>query len=219
MRAVSIVIDRSCCTPCVYVCIHTCAQAWRLFIDSISSYLLLVSEELDVETLKGILTDFALRMGVKWEVIGIKLRQGYLVQELRASPQLGRQKVLQIFDEWLGNEGNCKDVPACVATMSRVLRSEGVGLDAVAKDFEEVRPLRCVWPLKRDDQPRHSFNRHEHLLTHSIANCLSVLCPYSAIGGAKEGRHSACCFTAFCLIPSTRSPSWCVPSCRSVCAE
>ena len=100
--------------------------------------LLLVSEELDVDTLKDILTDFAPRMGPKWDFIGIQLRQGDLVQHLRASPQLGRLKVQQIIDEWLGSEG--KDVPACVATMSRVLRSKAVRLSAVAKDFERVRP-------------------------------------------------------------------------------
>ena len=144
-------IDRSCCTPCV--CIHTCAQAWRLFIDSISSYLLLVSEELDVETLKGILTDFAPRMGAKWDFIGIQLRQGDLVQELRASPQLGRQKVQQIIEEWVGSDD--KHVPVCAATVSQVLRSKAVRLGAVAKEFEKVRAntiLHCVWPLKRNSQ-------------------------------------------------------------------
>ena len=100
--------------------------------------LLLVSEELDVDTLKDILTDFAPRMGVKWDIIGIQLRQWDLVQDLRASPHLGRQKVQQIIEEWLGSDD--KHVPVCVATMSQVLRSKAVKLGTVAKDFEKVRP-------------------------------------------------------------------------------
>ena len=109
-----------------------CHLVYRLHI------LLLVSEELDVVTLKDILTDFAPRMGPKWDFIGIQLRQGDLVQDLRASPHLGRQKVQQIIEEWLGSED--KDVPVCAETMSRVLRSKAVRLGAVAKDFERVRP-------------------------------------------------------------------------------
>ena len=103
----------------------------------------------------------------KWDFIGIQLRQGDLVQHLHASPHLGRQKVQQIIEEWVGSEG--KDVPACVATMSRVLMSKVVRLGAVAKDFEKVRPNTtvavsyqsppkltlsgdCVWLLKRNSQ-------------------------------------------------------------------
>ena len=87
------------------------------------------------------------------------------MQDLRASPHLGKQKVQQIIDEWLGSEG--KDVPACVATMSRVLRSDTVGLSGVARDFEKVRAnsiVHCIWLLERDSQLPHSFNRHKYLL-------------------------------------------------------
>ena len=76
-------------------------------------------------------------MGPKWAFIGIQLRQGSLVQDLRSSPELGRDKVQHIIDEWL--EGDHKDVPVCAETISRVLRSPAVKLGAVAKDFEKVR--------------------------------------------------------------------------------
>ena len=84
------------------------------------------------------MSKFAGRMGAKWDFIGIQLRQGDLVQDLRSSPQLGKQKVQHIFDEWLGSEH--EDVPVCAATVSRVLRSEAVRLGAVARDFDKVRP-------------------------------------------------------------------------------
>ena len=50
-------------------------------------------------------------MGPKWDFIGIQLRQESLVQDLRASPQLGRQKVQQIIEEWVGSDD--KHVPVC----------------------------------------------------------------------------------------------------------
>ena len=109
--------------------------------------------ELDVNDLKEILSTFAGRMGAKWDFIGIQLRQGELVEDLRSSPQLSKQKVQHIIDEWLGSED--EEVPVCAATMSRVLRSPAVNLGAVAKDFEEVRHNTvscCVWELKGDDQ-------------------------------------------------------------------
>ena len=87
---------------------------------------------------------FIPRMGHKWDFIGIQLRQADLVRELHS--ELGRNKVLRIIDAWF--ESDNKDVPVCVATMSRVLRSEAVRLGAVAKDFEEVRPstiVHCAW--------------------------------------------------------------------------
>ena len=87
------------------------------------------------------------------------------MQDPRSSPQLGRQKVQQIIEEWVGSEG--KDVPVCATTVSRVLRSEAVRLCAVAKDFDKVRDnsiVHCVWLLERDSQLPHSFNRHEYLL-------------------------------------------------------
>ena len=117
---------------------------------SISYWLFPVSVELDVNALKEILSTFAGRMGAKWDFIGIQLRQGELVQDLRSSPQLGKQKVQQIIDEWLGSEDD-EEVPVCPATVSRVLRSPAVRLGAVAKDFEKVRPsaiCHCLWALK-----------------------------------------------------------------------
>ena len=109
--------------------------------------------ELDVNALKEILSTFAGRMGAKWDFIGIQLRQGDLVQDLRSSPQLGKQKVQQIIDEWLDSED--EEVPVCPATVSRVLRSPAVRLGAVAKDFEEVRAsaiCHCVWALKGNSE-------------------------------------------------------------------
>ena len=92
-------------------------------------------------------------LGAKWDLIGCQLRQGDLVQDLRSSPQLGKQKVQQVIDEWLGSED--EEVPVCPATVSRVLRSPAVRLGAVARDFEKVRPsaiCHCVWALKGTGQ-------------------------------------------------------------------
>ena len=123
------------------------------YLASISFWLFPVSVELDVNALKDILSTFAGRMGAKWDFIGIQLRQGELVQDLRSSPHLGRHKVQQIIDEWLGSED--EEVPRCAATVSRVLRSPAVRLGAVAKDFEEVRPsaiCNCLWALKGNSE-------------------------------------------------------------------
>ena len=133
----------------VYVCIAVFVErsvlvlsVARLCMASCSaSKFLLASEELDAETLKDILSKFAPRMGAKWDFIGIQLREGNLVQELRSSPELGRQKVQRIIDEWLTSENEA--VPVRAETMSRVLRS--VGLGAVAKVFEKVRWPQCVY--------------------------------------------------------------------------
>ena len=47
--------------------------------------------------------------------------------------------------------------------------------------------------------------------------CLSVLCPYSAIGGAKEGSLSACCSATSSLTFSRQAPFyWSLPFYRSV---
>ena len=58
------------------------------------------------------------------------------MQVLRSSPELGRQKVQRIIEEWLTSDH--KDVPVCAETISRVLRSPAVKLGAVAKEFEKV---------------------------------------------------------------------------------
>ena len=80
---------------------------------------------------------FAGPMGPKWDFIGIQLHQRYLVQDLRSSPELGKHKVQKIIDEWLGSDD--QEVPVCADTMLRVLRSEVVGLGAVAKKIEKVK--------------------------------------------------------------------------------
>ena len=97
----------------------------------------LVNVELDDNALGEILSTFAGPMGPKWDFIGIQLHQRYLVQNLRSSPELGKQKVQKIIDEWLVS--NDQEVPVCADTMLQVLRSEVVGLGAVAKKFEKVK--------------------------------------------------------------------------------
>ena len=71
------------------------------------------------------------------------------MQDLRSYPLLGKQKVQQTIDEWLGSED--EEVPVCPATVTRVLRCPAVRLGAVAKDFEKVRPsaiCHCLWALR-----------------------------------------------------------------------
>ena len=170
------------------------------------------SEELDDETLKDILTNFAPRMGAKWDFIGIQLRQGDLVQDLRGSPQLGKQKVLQIIEDWLGS--NSREVPVCPATVARVLRSDAVRLGAVARDFERVRPntiVHCVSAVQEERSvPTSTFSQ-------LCVYICSLPCP--AIGGAEESSRSAT--AASSLTSSTRPPTyWSLPSYRrSVCVE
>ena len=172
--------------------------------------------ELDVNALKEILSTFAGRMGAKWDFIGIQLRQGELVQDLRSSPLLGKQKVQQIIDEWLGSED--EEVPVCPATVSRVLRSPAVRLGAVAKDFEKVRPstiCHCLWALKGNSELSNVC-----MCSACVVKCPSVPWPYFAIGSAKEGILSVCYSTTSSPTSSTRPPSyWSLPFYRSACVE
>ena len=55
-------------------------------------------------------------LGAKWDFISYQLRKGDLVQDLRSSPLLGKQKVQQVIDEWLGSED--EEVPVCADTVS-----------------------------------------------------------------------------------------------------
>lgn len=86
----------------------------------------------------SILTDFAPQMGAKWDFIGIQLREGDLVGQLRSTSQLGSEKIPLIVDRWLQ-----KDPEDAVKTMIEVLRSPSVGLKRVATDFQKVRLL--IW--------------------------------------------------------------------------
>lgn len=86
----------------------------------------------------SILTDFAPQMGAKWDFIGIQLKEGDLVGQLRSTQQLGSEKIPRIIDQWLK-----KDPEDPVKTMIEVLRSPGVGLNRVATDFQKVRLL--IW--------------------------------------------------------------------------
>ena len=88
----------------------------------------------DDDTLKSILGRFMDKMGSKWDFIGIQLKQGDLVTDLR--PELGSQKVQSILDAWFLSDD--KDVPVCIETILRVLRSEAVNLGAVATKIEKV---------------------------------------------------------------------------------
>ena len=88
----------------------------------------------DDDTLKSILGQFMDKMGSKWDFIGIQLKQGDLVADLR--PELGSQKVKSILDAWFLSDD--KDVPVCIKTILRVLRSEAVKLGAVAIKIEKV---------------------------------------------------------------------------------
>ena len=138
------------------------------------------------------------------------------MQDLRSSPQLGKQKVQQVIDEWLGSED--EEVPVCPATVSRVLRSPAVRLGAVAKDFEEVRPsaiCHCLWALKGNSELSNVL-----MCSACVVKCPSVPWPYFAIGSAKEGILSVCCFTMSSPTSSTRPPSyWSLPFYRSACVE
>ena len=175
---------------------------------SISYWLFPVSVELDVNALRKILSTFAGRMGPKWDFIGIQLHQGELVQDLRSSPQLGKQKVQQIIDEWLGSDD--KEVPVCAATVSRVLRSPAVRLGAVAKKFEEVKHntvSRCVWAMKGSSQLSNVC-----MCSACTVYCQSLPHLNFAIGSAKEGILSACCSTTSSLMSSTKPPFyWSLP--------
>ena len=101
------------------------------------------SEELDAKSLKFILGNFAPRMGTKWDFIGIQLRQGDLVQDLRSlSSTEGSANVQRIIEAWFENAD--QHTPVCAETVLRVLKSTAVGLGAVAKDFEKVRWPSCI---------------------------------------------------------------------------
>ena len=94
----------------------------------------------DDDTLKSILGQFMDKMGSKWDFIGIQLKQGDLVADLR--PKLGSQKVQSILESWFQSDD--KDVPERIRTILRVLRSEAVKLGAVATKIEEVRWAQLV---------------------------------------------------------------------------
>lgn len=80
-------------------------------------------------------------MAYQWNPIGIQLRQSDLVDEFTdVRAPLGSQKVQRIISAWL--KSDIKDVPVCAATMTKVLRSDAVRLNAVATELEKVR-----WPL------------------------------------------------------------------------
>ena len=89
----------------------------------------------DDDTLKSILGQFSDKMGSKWDSIGIQLRQGDLVTDLR--PELGSQKLQRIIDAWFLSPH--KDVPVSVKTISRILKFDAVKMGAVAMKIEEVR--------------------------------------------------------------------------------
>ena len=89
----------------------------------------------DDDTLKSILGQFMEKMESKWDSIGIQLRQGDFVADLR--PELGNQKLQRIIEAWFLSPH--KDVPVSVKTISRILKSDAVKMGAVAVKIEEVR--------------------------------------------------------------------------------
>ena len=99
--------------------LHVCVEGWlaccsvilcpfilckSCLVDASTPCIAYCSEELDAKSLKVILGNLAPRMGAMWDFIGIQLRQGELVKDLRSlSSTEGSANLQRIIEEWFEN--------------------------------------------------------------------------------------------------------------------
>ena len=87
-------------------------------------------------TLEAILPQFVPRMAHKCDSIGLQLAQAEHVSQLRNSPEPNKNKMKDILDAWIESLGH--PILVTSSTLSRNLKSSNVGLQDVAKYFDEA---------------------------------------------------------------------------------
>ena len=91
----------------------------------------------DTKVFRSELVDYEKQMCHRWRKIGIKLMQN--VQDLSGEPESNLGKIL---DRWLENPP--EKYPVGWESIVRVLESDGLQLNALAKDIRKVSKYRPV---------------------------------------------------------------------------